>query len=132
MGLLSFLFGGCGRQPAPLTSSTPKPLPPAELSYSQLDITERFDDHLRLQPDEWIGTVALNASVPGGKGLPPTDASAEEIYAAGAQLSKLRESISIPSDGVYGPVCHIGNTQLSRLHGPCPKCGRKLLKFGWD
>lgn len=132
MGLLSFIFGGCDQPIAPPTRATPQTLPPGEISYSQLDITESFDDHLRLQPEEWIATVALNASVPDGKGLPPADASAEEVYRAAARLSKFRESVSIPSDGVYCPVCHVANTQLGRLHTPCPKCGRKLLRFGWD
>ena len=132
MGLLSFLFGGCGKQPAPPSRATPQKLPPGEISYSQLDITERFDDHLRLKPDDWIQTVPLNKSVPNGKGLPPVDASADEVYKAAERLSRLRESISIPSDGVYCPVCHIANTQLAKLHTPCPKCGRALLKFGWD
>jgi len=130
MGLLSFLFGGCGKQPAPQSKATT--VPPGEISYSQLDITERFDDHLRLKPDDWIQTVAVTKSVPSGKGLPPVDASADEVYKAGDRLSRLRETISIPNDGVYCPVCHIANTQLAKLRTPCPKCSRPLLKFGWD
>ncbi len=105
---------------------------PDEIYYSQLDITERFDDNLHLKPEDWISTVPLNKSVPNGKGLPPVDASDEEVYEAAVRLSQFRESISIPSDGVYCPVCHIANTQLTKLHKPCPKCGRALLKFGWD
>ena len=132
MSILSLLFGGCGNQPTPPSSATPQTMPPGELSYSQLDITERFDDRLRLKPDDWIQTVPLNKSVPNAKGLPPVDASTDEVYNAADKLSKLRESISIPSDGVYCPVCHIANTQLAKLRTPCPKCGRALLKFGWD
>ncbi len=132
MGLFSFLCGGCGKQPASSSSATPQTLPPGDISYSQLDITERFDDHLRLKPDDWIQTVPLNKSVPNGKGLPPVDASADEVYTAADRLSKMRESISIHKDGVYCPVCHIANTQLAKLRTPCPKCGRALLKFGWD
>ena len=132
MGILSFLFGGCSKPPAPPSKATPQILPPGEISYSQLDITERFDDHLRLKPEDWISTVPINKSVPDGKGLPPVNASAEEVYQAATKLSQLRESISIPNDGVYCPVCHIANTQLAKLHTPCPKCGRALLKFGWD
>lgn len=131
MGLFSFLFGTRRRQP----SAPPKPpqtVSPAEISFSQLDITERFDDHLRLQPDDWLATTPLNRSVPKGKGLPPIDAGDEEVYQAGVKLSRLRESIPVPSDGVYCPVCHHANTQLEKLHTPCPKCGRALLKFGWD
>ena len=132
MGILSFLFGGCGKQPATPSSATPQTMPPGELSYSQLDITERFDDHLRLKSDDWIQTVPLNKSVPDGKGLPPVDASADDVYKAADRLSKMRESIAIPNDGVYCPVCHIANTQLAKLRTPCPKCARPLLKFGWD
>ena len=131
MGLFSFLFGGCGKQP-PLSSGIPHSLPPGEISYSQLDITERFDDHLHLKPDDWIQTVALNKLVPNGKGLPAVDAGADEVYKAADKLSRFRESISIPNDGVYCPVCHIANTQLAKLRTPCPKCRRPLLKFGWD
>ena len=132
MALFSFLFGGCGKQPALPNNATPQTMPPGELSYSQLDITERFDDHLHLKPEEWILTVPLNKSVPNGKGLPPVDASADDVYKAAVTLSQFRESISIPNDGVYCPVCHIANTQLAKLRTPCPKCGRPLLKFGWD
>ena len=134
MGFLSFLFGGCDKQPAAPPQSKPatQMMPPGELSYSQLDITERFDDHLRLKPDDWIETVPLNKSAPDGKGLPPVSASADEVYKVADRLSKIRESISIPNDGVYCPVCHIANTQLAKLRTPCPKCGRALLKFGWD
>jgi hypothetical protein len=107
-------------------------MPPDELSFSQLDITERFDDHLLLKPDDWIQTVALNKSVPDGKGLPPLDASEDAVYTAAERLSLIRESISIPNDGVYCPVCHVANTELAKLRAPCPRCGRPLLKFGWD
>jgi hypothetical protein len=133
MGLFSFLFGGCGKQqPPPADKPKTQMMPPSEISFSQLDITEQFGDNLRLKPEDWIATVPLNKSAKNTKGLPPLNASADEIYNAGAKLSKLRESIKIPSDGVYCPVCHIANTQLTKLHTPCPKCGRPLLKFGWD
>src|SRR5688500_11084338 len=125
MGLLSFLFGG---QQANPQSKEPQALPPGEILFSQLDITERFDDNRRLKPEDWIPTVPLNKSSPDGKGLPPVDASDNEVYQAAAKLSQLRESISIPSDGVYCPVCHIANTQLPKLRTPCPKCRRPLLK----
>ena len=132
MGLLSFLFGGCDKPSAPQSEATVQTMPPGEISYSQLDITERFDDHLRLKPEDWIATVPLNKSSPNAKELPPVDATADEIYQAGARLSQLRESIAVPNDGVYCPVCHIANTQLAKLRTPCPKCSRPLLKFGWD
>lgn len=107
---------------------------PEQLSFSQADITERFDDHLPLGVDDWITTVPLNAMNPNptAQGLPPVGASEEEVYRVADALSRLRESISIPSDGVYCPVCHIANVSLARLRTPCPKCGRELLKFGWD
>jgi hypothetical protein len=57
---------------------------------------------------------------------------ADEIYRVASRLSALRESIPIPNDGVYCPVCHIANIDLGRLRTPCPQCGRALLKFGWD
>jgi hypothetical protein len=107
-------------------------LPPSEISFSQLDITETFGDNARLKPDDWVSTSPLNKMSPNGKGLPPVDADAEMVYEFASRLSKLRESIPIPNDGVYCPICHIANIQLSKLHTPCPKCGRALLKFGWD
>jgi len=137
MGLLSFLFGGCSKQPASQSSmnkGTSQAMPPDQISFSQLDITERFGDNARLKPEDWISTVPLNKSTPKGKamGLPPVDASDKEVYEVASKLSRLRESISIPNDGVYCPICHIANIELAKLGTPCPKCGRALLKFGWD
>ena len=127
MGFFTFLFGGCSKQPTPQNKATTQMVPPGELSYSQLDITERFDDNLHLKPTDWISTVRLIKSVPDGKGLPPVDASADEIYKAAERLSQFREAFAIPNDGVYCPVCHIAKTQSAKLHTPCPKCGRGLL-----
>jgi hypothetical protein len=109
-------------------------MPPGQISYSQLDITETFGDNLRLKPEDWIQTVPLNKTTPSGQasGLPPVGASDEVVYEFGSRLSRLRESIPIPSDGVYCPICHIANIELAKLRTPCPKCGRALLKFGWD
>src|SRR3954471_1253027 len=97
MGILSFLFGGCNKQPSPQSKAATQTIPPGEISYSQLDITERFDDHLHLKPDDWIPTLPLNKSVPNGKGLPAVDASADEVYKAAARLSQFRESIPVPN-----------------------------------
>ena len=99
-----------------------------------MDITEAFGDNERLGPDEWIATVSLNATTksPESMGLPPADAGADEVYRIASKLSQLRESVPIPNDGVYCPVCHIANVDLGRLRTPCPQCGRELLKFGWD
>ena len=107
---------------------------PNEISFSQADITERFDDNMNLKPDDWIETTPLNLSTqsPESSGLPPINASDDEIYAIAKNLSSIRESINIPSDGVYCPVCHIANIKIEKLHTPCPKCKRQLLKFGWD
>jgi hypothetical protein len=104
------------------------------MSFSQVDITERFDDDQRLRPDDWIPTSPLNATIddPEAMGLPPKRAVDEEVYRIASHLSELRESIPIPNDGVYCPVCHIANVDLRKLRMPCPKCGRELLKFGWD
>jgi len=114
-------------------AASPSP-PPNQISYSQLDITEKFGDHLSLGADDWIETTPLNASTPSPQahGLPAVGETAEVVYRAADRLSALRESIPIPSDGVYCPVCHIANVTLSRLRTPCPKCNRPLLKFGWD
>jgi hypothetical protein len=107
---------------------------PFQVSFSQLDITERFDDHLRLQPDEWVETVPLNRSIPDGQAaeLPPVDAGDDVTYRFAERLSEIRESIQVPTDGVYCPVCHRAGTDLSKLRTPCPNCGRPLLRFGWD
>ena len=109
-------------------------MPPDAISYSQLDITENFDDHLHLSPEDWIETIPLNASVknPESVGLPSTNATLDEIFFVASKLSSMRESFPIPNDGVYCPICHIANISISKLRTPCPKCGRFLLKFGWD
>jgi hypothetical protein len=112
----------------------PKTAPLEQFSYSQLDITEGFGDNLRLTVDDWISTVPLNSrsSDPQSMGLPPVGASDDEVYRVAERLSRIRESLPIPNDGVYCAVCHIANVALERLRTPCPKCGRELLKFGWD
>ena len=108
--------------------------PAKMIGFTQLDTTERFGDDLSLDADDWIDTVALNTLVDDGEsmGLPAIDASEEEVYSIAAQLSSIRESIEIPNDGVYCPTCHIANVNLSLLRTPCYKCGKELLKFGWD
>jgi hypothetical protein len=103
------------------------------ISFSQLDITERFDDNQKLGKDEWISTTPLNSTIPNpeSSGLPSPGADSDEVYRVASELSALRESIPIPDDGVYCPICHIANNDLEKLRTPCPKCGRDLLKFGW-
>lgn len=109
-------------------------IPPGEISYSQLDITETFGDNERLTPEDWIPTSPLNKMTSNGQAsrLPADDATDEEVHAVAERMSQIRESIPIPNDGVYCPICHIANVQLTKLRTPCPKCGRPLLKFGWD
>jgi hypothetical protein len=104
-----------------------------DILYSQVDITDQFDDNLRLSKDEWITTMPLNARGPNLEafGLPSPDADSDTIYLIASKMSSLRESIPIPGDGVYCPICHIANIDLEKLRTPCPKCGRELLKFGW-
>ena len=107
---------------------------PANPSFSQVDVTERFGDNLSLGPNDWIRTVPLNIGIkqPESMGLPPVGANDERTYQVADRLSRMRETVSVPSDGVYCPICHIANIQLGLLRTPCPKCGRPLLKFGWD
>jgi hypothetical protein len=107
---------------------------PKKILVSQLDITERFDDNKGLGPDEWIETIPMNSMVPDPQamGLPPIGTDEKETYRIASSLSSLREALPIPGDGVYCPICHIANVDLRRLRTPCPRCGRELLKFGWD
>ena len=109
-------------------------VPPDQIHYSQLDITETFSDNQRLEADEWVSTTPLNKMTPNGQGsgLPPEDASDEEVYTIAAEMSQIRDHFAIANDGVYCPVCHVANTQLTKLRTPCPECGRELLRFGWD
>jgi hypothetical protein len=109
-------------------------VPVSQISYSQVDITERFGDNLSLQADEWIATSPLNAAAENSTsmGLPAIDADDDEVYEVANRLSLLRESLTLPNDGVYCPVCHIANIDLAKLRTACPKCGRELLQFGWD
>ncbi len=107
-------------------------------SYSQADITDGFNDNLRLGPDDWIDTTPLNRRLkdsgedPQEWGLPAVGITDDEVYAVASRLSSLREVIQLPDEGVYCPICHIANTQIARLHTPCPRCARPLLQFGWN
>ena len=105
-----------------------------DLGFSQVDTTERFGDNLSLGRDDWITTSPLNSEIPHPErmGLPSLGASDDEVYATASRLSGVRDLVQLPDDGVYCPVCHIANTDLARLGTPCPKCGRQLLRFGWD
>ncbi len=108
--------------------------PAEEFQFSQLDITERFDDNVSFSAEQWITTIPLNENHPNpeSQGLPKATATVDETYLIASKLSRIRESIHLPNDGVYCPVCHIANVDLMKLRTPCPKCGRELLQFGWD
>jgi hypothetical protein len=114
-----------------------RPQPPispvtfGNITLSQLDVPERFGANKGLGPEDWVTTIPLNVATPypEARGLPPLGASAEETYQVAQHL---RVSLATPGDGVYCPICHIANIQLAKLHTPCPKCGRALLRFGWD
>ena len=118
------------RQQAPRPSGPP--------SYSQVDITNGFDDNLRLGPEDWIETLPLNQRLedsgknPQEWGLSAVGVGEDEVYEVAARLSSLRERMPFPDEGVYCPICHIANTQIARLRTPCPRCGRPLLQFGWN
>jgi hypothetical protein len=74
---------------------------PENIQFSQIDSTDRFGDNLTLKPDDWIETTALNATIRDQTmGLPLPDASKEEVYRIASQMSRIRENIPIPNDGV--------------------------------
>jgi hypothetical protein len=104
------------------------------IHYTQLDITEAFGDDARLGTDDWIATEPPNTTTPDPESpsLPQVGTPDQEVYAIASKLSEIRESVPVPNDGVYCPICHIANVDLGRLRTPCPKCSRPLLKFGWD
>lgn len=99
-----------------------------------MDITEGFGDDAGLDPSDWVAPKPLNLEVPNPEqmGLPGVAAGDDEVYSIASQLSSVRDLAQVPRDGVYCPVCHIANGQLQRLGTPCPKCSRRLLRFGWD
>jgi hypothetical protein len=111
-----------------------QPNPPTAISFTQVDATEGFDDDIGLQPEDWVPTVPINSLVPDSEdsGLPPVEASPDQVFGIASELSTVRESLPLPSDGVYCAVCHIANIDLAKLRTPCPRCGRELLQFGWD
>jgi len=113
-------------------------LDPRELWFAQTDVTKSSGNNPSLGPSDWIETTPINASVPEERrprGLPPLDATEDQIYQIADRGSRLRESMrrtdQLSGDGVYCPICHIANTQLSLLRKPCPRCGRELLLFDW-
>src|SRR5437764_1319177 len=63
-------------------------MPPGQISYSQLDITESFGDNERLKPDDWISTQPLSKTTPNGRasGLPSAGATNNEVYAIALKM----------------------------------------------
>lgn len=107
---------------------------PAALNYTQVDSTEYFDQNLSLTPDEWVPTMPMNKMLghDNNGNLPALDAGDHEIYRVALSLSEIRERFRVPDDGVYCPVCHIANVDITHLGKECPKCSRPLLAFGWS
>ena len=114
----------------PKTASTPSD----QVSFSQVDTTEGYGDNEGLSAESWVTTKPLNSLIEDGQsmGLPGVGTSDDDVYRIAARLSLIRESMLVPNDGVYCPVCHLANVTLDKLRTPCPKCGRELLRFGWD
>lgn len=106
---------------------------PSTLNFTQVDFTEYFDQNLSLSPEEWVPTVPMNKMLGHDNrgNLPTFDATDHEIYRIALSLSEIREQFQIPDDGVYCPICHIANTDISKLGKGCPECERPLLAFGW-
>ena len=72
-------------------------LDPQKVNFTQVDITETFDDHLTLSHDDWIDTLPLNSFTSGPPGnLPPSDASDDEVYRIASELSQIRETFDLP------------------------------------
>lgn len=111
----------------------PLTIDPMQISYTQVDITERFDDRERAGGSNWIETTPLSNNNEGGttSGLPSGDATDDKIYHIAQGMSAMRESFGGLDDGVYCPICHIANANYSQIGTPCPRCGRLLLAFGW-
>lgn len=106
---------------------------PDTLNYTQLDISEHFDEHLALSTDEWVTTIPINRWIghDNNGNLPDLNANDHEIYRIAASLSEIRQDFHPLGDGVYCPVCHIANIDFEKLGKECPKCFRPLLAFGW-
>ena len=60
------------------------------------------------------------------------EAPDDEVYQRALNMSRVRDRIGNPDDGVYCPICHKANIDLDKLGTPCPTCSRPLLRFGWD
>jgi hypothetical protein len=125
--LVASFFGSAGANEGHLSDA-------GEILFTQVDSTENFNDSEGLDSGEWIKTTPLNESMdnPESMGLPVRGSSEDEVHHIASDLSAIRESLSIPEDGVYCPVCNVANVDRQKLRTPCPTCGRDLLAFGWD
>ena len=63
MGLFSFLFGGCSKRADSEGKPVTQAMPPSQISYSQLDITESFGDNEKLKPED---PLTGESAVPSG------------------------------------------------------------------
>lgn len=81
-------------------AAQPEPLPPGPISYSQLDITERFGDNLGLAQDEWIATIPLNSMTqdPESVGL-PLSAPADPARLSGRAAYTSASAVDLPCVG---------------------------------
>lgn len=108
----------------------------SNFKFSQLDIVEPAVDPESLSLEEWITTTPLTDLVdttnPEDMGLAPANSTPDEAYAIASKISETRNLIQNPTDGVYCPICHKVNKDLSKLGLPCPTCNRNLLRFGWE
>ncbi len=104
--------------------------------FSQLDITEQLDDRSHLKLEDWIRTTPLISTldpIEGIKmGLVSPEAPPDEVYERAVKMSRIRNSVNNPEDGIYCPICHKASIDLQKLGTPCPTCNRPLLRFGWD
>ncbi|MEQ1643384.1 MAG: hypothetical protein ABL959_08095 [Pyrinomonadaceae bacterium] len=107
---------------------------PSTLSYTQVDITREFDQNLSLTNEDWVDTMPINEFLGNDNNgnIPALGAIDHEIYRVALSLSEIREEFHVPGDGVYCPICHLANTDITKLGEACPKCERPLLAFGWN
>jgi len=102
--------------------------------YGQLDVIEPERD-VKMTSSDWVQTVPIivNDDYRETLGYAHKDDSPEEVYERAMMLSMVRnQHIKDDSDGVYCPLCHIANIELSKQGDPCPQCERPLLRFGWN
>jgi hypothetical protein len=104
--------------------------------YSQLDITEHEDVKAGLDSSEWVPTIPIISRLDPIEGvhmgLVSIEATPEEAYKRAESMSNIRAQLGDDGDGVYCPICHKVNIELTKLGTPCHTCVRPLLRFGLD